>query len=93
MRPIYTGVDLFLWAVLRGTEPGVLSHVRQLRKSPDYQGLSATDLSVHLIIDLYDENSSIADNIIRICSNLEMEADQLMHLSKRVKGLGYTSFR
>lgn len=87
MRPLYTGIDLFLRTVLRGTEPGVLSHVRWLSKNPDYQCPSATELSVHLILELYDEGSSVEENILRICSNLEMEADQLLHLSKRVKGL------
>ena len=87
MRRIQTGLEPFLRAVTKGTEPGLIGEVRWLRQSKDYRCPSALDLCIHWILELYDEDSSIEDNIIRICSNLEMEADQLMHLSKRVKGL------
>ena len=88
MRRIQTGVDLFLQAVSRGAEERPVDNIQRLRQTKGYQCPTALDLALHSILELFDEGSSVEANIARICSNLEMEADQLLHLSKRVKGLG-----
>lgn len=87
MRRTQSGVEMFLQAVSRGAEQGRLDNIQRLRQHKGYECLTALELAVHLILELHDEASSIQANVARICSNLEMEADQLMHLSKRIRGL------
>lgn len=47
----------------------------------------AAALAVYLIQDLFSETSSDEANINRITTNLEAEADDLLTMSKMIKGL------
>ncbi len=62
----------------------VLETLQFLRMTKHYKSPTRSVFALHLILDLYDEDSSDQANIVRIMTNLEVAADELLHLSKRL---------
>jgi hypothetical protein len=65
----------------------VLKAIQSLRTTRDYKCPTADVFALHLIVDLYGEDSSRQANINRMTTNLEAAADELLHLSKRIEAL------
>lgn len=63
----------------------MLEAIQQLRRVKDYKCPTANEFALHLIVDLYSEDSSLEANINRITTNLEAAADELNHLSKLIR--------
>jgi hypothetical protein len=84
MRRNNASIDAFLQAVLINflNGSGDLQQVDQSHRCP-----TASSLATHLILELYDQGSSHHANILRISSNLEMVAEELLYLSRRIKNL------
>ena len=87
MRHSYANIDAFLHQVFGNTTEAV-GRVQPIQHSQGYLCPTAFDFAVHLILELYDQYSTHQANIIRISSNLELAAEQLLYLSRRIKGLG-----
>ena len=82
------GIDKFLRVVSHCTERDkVLEAIQQLRHTKDYKCPTVSVFALHLIVDLYGEDSSREANINRITTNLEAAAAELNHLSQRIKAL------
>lgn len=80
------GIDQFLGLVSHCAERDkVIEAVQTLRLSSDYKCPTASVVALHLILELYDDGSSREANIRRITTNLEAAADELNHLSKRIR--------
>lgn len=86
MRRINTSIDAFLQAVLINFLNGPGSP-QQVHQSQSHRCATASSLAMHLILELYDQGSSDHANILRISSNLEMVAEELLYLSRRIKNL------
>jgi hypothetical protein len=83
------GIDKFLGAVSHCTERDkVLEAIKGLRHTKGYKCPTVSVFALHLILDLYGEDSSQQANVNRITTNLEAAADDLIHLSKRLKAIG-----
>ncbi len=86
MRKNCPSIDRFLQEVF-----GNFLSKESDRLAPKHQDdlrLTANDLALRLILELYDQNSSPQSNILRISSNLEMAGEKLLFLSRHVQTLG-----
>ena len=81
-----TSIDVFLQQVA-GHLHEKNNAAQHRQQGHQHLGPTAVDLAVHLILELYDDGSTRAANITRISSNIEMVAEELLCLSKRIKGL------
>lgn len=80
-------IEKFLAVVSHCSEMDkVLETIHHLRASKNYKCPAANVFALHLIVDLYSEDSSRAANVNRITTNLEAAADTLAHFSKLLKG-------
>jgi hypothetical protein len=88
MQTLQPGIETFLGVVSHCKERReVFEAIKGLRHTKDYKCPSSAVFALHLILDLYGEDSSCQANINRITTNLEAAADELFHLSKRLKAL------
>lgn len=88
MRNSYLSIDTFLQEVLNSTQSSDSEQAQRARATQGHLCPTATDLAVHLILELYDHSSSHHANTTRICSNLELAAEELLYLSRRIRGAG-----
>ena len=86
MRHSYASIDIFLQEVFSNAlgESGL---VQQKQQSQGYLCPTARDLAVHLILELYDPTSTHQANIVRISSNLELAAEELLYLSRCIQAI------
>jgi hypothetical protein len=85
-RMMKQGIEKFIAVVSHCSERDkVLEVIRQLRMTSAYKCPTADVFALHLIFDLYGEDSSLQANINRITTNLEAAADELNHLSKLIR--------
>jgi hypothetical protein len=88
MQTLQPGIETFLGVVSHCKErQKVIEAIKGLRHTRDYKCPSPSVFALHLIVDLYSEDSSLQANIARITTNLEAAADELLHLSQRIKAL------
>jgi hypothetical protein len=81
-------LEAFLRVVSHCTEQDkVQGLIKHLRRTSDYKCPTASVFALHIILDLYDQDSSREANVRRITTNLEAAADELLHLSKRINQL------
>jgi hypothetical protein len=86
MHTTQQGIETFLGVIPPCKEHDeVMETIKQLRHTKSYKCPSAKMYALHLIFDLYGEDSSREANVNRITINLEAAADQLNHLSKLIK--------
>jgi hypothetical protein len=86
MKP---GIEMFVSVVPHCSElDKVLNAIQFLRMAKSYRCPTASTFALHLIFDLYDEDSSRAANTMRMTTNLEAAADDLVYFSKRLKEIG-----
>jgi hypothetical protein len=82
------GIETFVAVVSHCSErEEVLQAIRSLRTTKDYPHPKISVFALHLILDLYDADSSREANVNRISTNLEAAAYTLLHFSKRLKAL------
>lgn len=82
------GIEKFIAVVSHCSERDkVFEAIHHLRMTKDYKCPTADVFALHLIVDLYGEDSSLQANINRISTNLEAAADELNYLSKQMKSL------
>ena len=86
MRWNNASIDAFLQAILINFLNGP-GNPQQVHQSQSHRCPTASSLATHLILELYDQGSSHHANILRISSNLEMVAEELLYLSRRIKNL------
>lgn len=85
----HQGINKFLGVVSHCSERDkVLEAIQHLRHTKDYKCPSPSVFALHLMLDLYGEDSSLEANIVRMTTNLEAAAYDLLHLSKRLKRIG-----
>jgi hypothetical protein len=83
-----SGIENFVAVVSHCPERDeVLKTIQSLRTTKDYKCPTISVFALHLIVDLYSEDSSRQANVNRITTNLEAAADELLHLSQRIKAL------
>jgi hypothetical protein len=88
MQTLQPGIETFLGVVSHCRErQEVFEAIKGLRHAKDYKCPSSAVFALHLILDLYGEDSSLQANINRITTNLEVAADELNYLSKQMKTL------
>jgi hypothetical protein len=88
MQTLQPDIETFLGVVSHCKERReVIEAIKVLRHTKDYKCPSSAVLALHLIVDLYGEDSSLQANINRITTNLEAAADELNYLSKQMKTL------
>lgn len=81
-----TGIEKFIALVSHCSEcDKVLEKLQQLRTTKTYSCLSAKVYALHLMLDLYSEDSGPQANVNRITTNLEAAAYDLLNLSRRIK--------
>jgi hypothetical protein len=81
-------LNRYLELIFRCTERDqAVQALELLRLQPEYKCPAASVLALHLMLDLYSETSSDQANVMRISSNLETAAEELLALSKLVKTL------
>jgi hypothetical protein len=82
------GIEKFIAVVSHCSERDkVLETLQTLRMTSAYKCPTASVFALHVILDLYGEDSSQQANINRITTNLETAADELVYLSKLLKAL------
>ncbi len=79
-----SSIDLFLQAVF-GKAAQEIGNIQPLRQRKGYLCPAASDLAIHLILELYDQASTPQANITRISSNLELAAEELLFMSRRIR--------
>jgi hypothetical protein len=85
---LVSGVENFVAVVSHCSERDkVLEAIRFLRMAKNYKCPTVSTFALHLIVDLYDEDSSLQANINRMTTNLEAAAHELLYVSKRIKAL------
>jgi hypothetical protein len=83
---VRTDLEKFIAIVSHCSERDkVLEAIRYLRRTKDYKCPTASVFALHLILELYSEDSSGEANMNRITTNLEAAADELNHLSKVIR--------
>jgi hypothetical protein len=88
MQTLQPGIETFLGVVSHCKErQKVVEAIKGLRHMKDYKCPSPSVFALHLILELYGEDSSLQANIVRITTNLEAAADELNHFSKVIKML------
>jgi hypothetical protein len=86
MQTMPQSIETFLGVVSKCAERSqVIESIKQLRYTKDYKCPSVSVFALHLILDLYGEDSSREANINRITTNLEAAAGDLAHLSMRLR--------
>jgi hypothetical protein len=82
------GIEKFVGVVSRCRDrEAVLGSLQFLRMASNYECPSVSAFALHLILDLYDEDSSLQSNINRMTVNLEAAASELLYVNKRIKAL------
>jgi hypothetical protein len=82
------GIEKFLAVVThRPDHAKVLESLQLLQRTEHYHCPTVSVFALHLILDLYDEDSSLQSNINRMTTNLEVAADELIYFSKLIKNL------
>jgi hypothetical protein len=85
---LVSGVENFVAVVSHCSERDkVLETIQQLRTTKDYKCPAVSVFALHVILDLYSEDSSLEANINRVTTNLEAAANELLYVSKRIKAL------
>ncbi len=87
MRNNRTGIDELLQQVLGHVNDKSDPATWNRQSSPGHRCPRASDVAVHLIIEPYDQGLTQVANINRISTNLELAAEELLYLSKRVRAL------
>jgi hypothetical protein len=83
-----SGIEKFLKVVTkRGDLKSLITTIKEEQRSYEDSCLRPSDFAVHLIVDLYDENSDGKANINRIAGSLENAGDELLAFSKRIRAL------
>jgi hypothetical protein len=86
MQTVQQSIETFLDVVSKCAERSqVIESIKQLRSTKGYKCPSVSVFALHLILDLYGEDSSQQANINRITTNLEAAAGDLVHLSRRLR--------
>ena len=85
MQHSHASIDVFLQEVLNNLEHSDSKQAQRARATQGYLCPTASDLAVHLILELYDQGSSPTANITRISSNLELAAEKLLYFSRRIR--------
>lgn len=62
----------------------MLETIRQLQTTKQYKCPTVSMFALHLIADLYSEDSSVQANVNRMKTNLESAAHDLLFFSKRL---------
>jgi hypothetical protein len=80
------GIEKFLAQVSRCTDKDkVLETIKHLKATTDYKCPPVSVFALHLILDLYSEDSSLQANINRMTVSLEAAAHDLLRLSQLIK--------
>jgi hypothetical protein len=88
MQTLQPTIETFLGVVSHCQErQEVIAAIQQLRTTSDYKCPSSSVFALHLILELYGEDSSCQANVSRITTNLEVAADELNYFSKAIKML------
>jgi hypothetical protein len=88
MQTVPRGIEMFLGVVSKCTERSqVLEAIQFLRMAKNYQCPTVSTFALHLILDLYDEDSSLQANINRMTVRLEATAEELTYFSKLIRAL------
>lgn len=65
----------------------LLEAIHAFQRTKAYKCPTAKVFALHVILDLYNEDSSDKANLTRIATNLEAASHELLYLSKRLKSL------
>jgi hypothetical protein len=81
-------IEMFLGIVSKCADrTQVIESIRQLRTTKEYECPPMSVFALHVILDLYDEDSSLQANINRMTVSLEAAAHELLHISKCIRVL------
>jgi hypothetical protein len=83
---LVSSVEKFVAVVSHGSERDkVLETLQQLRTTKDYKCPPVSVFALHMILDLYDEDSSVQANVNRMTVSLEAAAHELLLISRLIK--------
>lgn len=88
MQTMQQSIASFLGVVSKCVDrTQVIESIQQVRHTKDYKCPTISVFALHVILDLYSEDSSREANIARMTVSLEAAAQELLLFSERLTGI------